>query len=598
MIGGLFRRGTTPAPDAPAAVPPPEAGFGADVRAETDALVARGMAHVEGKRYDLAAAAFDEVLTRDPGHLVALYQRANAALGKGDLAAARHACDAALEHHPGQADLEMLSGAIAAAAHDPAGALQAFERARAANPDLAGIDERIGEQLAFLGRGKEAIDAYDRAIARQPDNFALGGNRLFLLNHFALYDRARTFAEHRAWGERIEAAVASARREHHNDRSPERRLRIGFVSPDLRNHAIAYWLEGFLAGHDREGYPAHAFDVSPYAEDAVSKRLRGRFDHWYKCASMSDDELAGLVRGQRIDVLVDLAGHTGHNRLAVFARKPAPVQVSWFGYMQTTGLATIDWRLTDPQHDPPGSEPYYTEKLWRLPAVACFMPDPDSPEPGPPPFERNGFVTFASANNWAKVSEGAKDAWAAILRASPRARLAVVARGGDESRVQEAIRGEFSRRGVDATRIDIRPFMPLAQFLAFFRDVDVALDPFPYGGGTTTLHTLWMGVPIVALEGDTELARATPAALRGTGLAGFVAATVDEYVAIGAQLAGMPAPIGGIRASLRERIAATAARDYAGFARTVENAFRGMWRQFCAASRATPTSPFTSPRRG
>lgn len=591
MIRSLLGRKSPPASTAadaagvPSAPAPPVDDPGR--RAQVDALVGRGIEHLDGKRHDSAIAAFDEALALDPDHLVALYQRVNARFAKGELDAARVDCDAALDRLPGQPDLLMLSGAIAASAHDPAGALDAFERARTAKPGLAGIDERIGEQLAFLGRGAEAIAAYDRAIARQPDNVALGSNRLFLLNHFGVFDRQRTFEEHRAWGGRLERAVASSRRPHLNDRTPERRLRVGFVSPDLRNHAIAYWIEGYLAMHDRERFPAHAFDVSPYAEDAVSTRLRARFDHWYRCGAMSHDELAGLVRGQRIDVLVDLAGHTGHNRLAVFARKPAPVQVSWFGYMNTTGLATIDWRITDAQHDPPGSEAYYTEKLWRVPFLACFTPDPDSPDPGPPPHVSRGHVTFASANNWAKVSERAKDAWGAILREAPTARLVVIARGGDETRVRDAIRGEFAGRGVDASRIDVLPFMPLPDFLATFRGVDVALDPFPYGGGTTTLHTLWMGVPVIALDGESELARATPATLRGVGAGEFAAATVERYVELAVALARDPAPIAAVRMRLRDQVRGSVAMDYAGLARNVETAFRGMWRAYCAPGNAT-----------
>ncbi|HET9338450.1 MAG TPA: tetratricopeptide repeat protein [Casimicrobiaceae bacterium] len=547
------------------------------------AIVERGMAHLRAKRHEQARAAFDDALTLDPGHLVALYQRANTGLAANALDAARRDCDAALARHPGHPDLEMLSGAIAAAAHDPHAALDAFERARAGRPDLPGIDERIGEQLAFLGRGSEAIAAYDREIARQPDNFPLGSSRLFLLNHFGLLDRARAFEEHRRWGERLEHAVADRRRPHRNDRSPDRRLRVGYVSPDLRHHAIAFWIEGYLSAHDATRCEAHAFDVSPYAEDAVSRRLRGRFDHWYRCGAMSDDELADLVRGQRIDVLVDLAGHTAHHRLGTFARKPAPVQASWFGYMNTSGLTTIDWRLTDAQHDPPGSEAYYTEKLWRLPFLACFTPDPASPEPGPPPFERHAYATFASVNNWAKVSEDAKDAWAAILRDAPGTRLKVIARGGEEPRTRDDVRAAFARRGVDAARIDVSPFLPLADFLAFFRDVDVALDPFPYGGGTTTLHTLWMGVPVVALEGDSELARATPASLRGIGESGFVATTVDGYVALATALGRDPAPLAAARARLRDAVRTSVAMDYPGLARNVEAAFRGMWRAWCEA---------------
>lgn len=593
MIKGWLRR-TRGEPTPPAERPPGDAGAIRSGSAppvappSIDALVAIGMAQLGARKLDEAATTFDAILARDPAHLVALYQRANARYTSGDFATARRLVDDALRRLPGQPDLLMLAGAIAASSHDPVGALELLERARAANPALAGVDERIGEQLAFLGRGVEAIAAYDRAIASQPDNVALASNRLFLLNHFGLFDRERTFDEHRRWGEKLERAVASQRRPHRNDRSPGRPLRIGFVSADLRNHPIAYWIEGYVGAHDRRNYPIEAFDVSPYQEDAVSRRLRGQFDAWHRCGALEADELADLVRRQCIDVLVDLSGHTGHHRLATFARKPAPVQASWFGYMNTSGLTTIDWRLTDAQHDPPGSEAYYTEKLWRLPFLACFTPDPSSPEPGPAPFLRNGQVTFASANNWAKVSEGARDAWAAILREAPAARLKVIARGGEEARAIDAIRGEFARRGVEGSRIDVSPFLSMPAFLAFFRDVDVALDPFPYGGGTTTLHTLWMGVPVIALEGDSELARATPSTLRGVGAGEFVASTAARYVELAVALARDPAPLAAVRARLRDGVRTSAAMDYAGLARNVEAAFRGMWRAWCEER---PTSP-------
>jgi len=589
VIGRWFGRKSSP--DAPTTTASPGATVADSPARETiDAELLRGLDHLEAKRHDRAIAVFEDVLAADPAHLVANYQRVNALLEKGDVAAADAACDAALALLPDQPDLLMLSGAIAAAAHDPTGALERFERARAANPALGGVDERIGEQLAFLGRGAEAVAACDRAIARQPDNFALGSHRLFLLDRFGLFDRQRTFDEHRAWGERIERSVAAARRPHMNDRSPGRGLRVGFVAPDRRNHAVAPWLESYLVAHDREAYSAHAFDVSPCADDEVSKRLRGRFDRWYRCGAMSDDELAGLVRGQRIDVLVDLAGHDGHSRLAVFARKPAPVQASWFGHMNTTGLSTIDWRLTDARHDPPGSEACYTERLWRIPSPACFMPDPESPDPGPPPFERNGHVTFASANDWTKVSEATKDTWAAILRAVPDTRLRVIARGRD------AVLDAFAQRGVAGDRVDVLPFLPLASFLAFFRDADVALDPFPCGGGTTTLRTLWMGVPVVTLEGDAGHARATPAAMRGVDAADFVASTPSAYVEIASSIARRPDRLAQLRPQLRARLEASGAMDYPRFARDVEAALREMWRAYCAQPPAAPPPPLTSSR--
>lgn len=552
-----------------------------------DAWIERGRELVAQRRYDDAVALLDGVIARQPLNLVALYDRANAWYSAGRLDAAAGACERALDALPGQPDLLMLRGAVAASAHDPEGALRWFERARARRPDLPGLHARIGEQLAFLGRGRESIASYDRALALEPDNFALGSSRLFLLNHFGLLSRDALFDEHRAWGRRLEAAVAHRRVPHGNDRDPDRPLHVGFVSPDLRNHPIAFWLEGYLAGRRVHGHVLHAFDASPFAEDDVTQRLRGRFDHWHRCGRLDDDGIAELVRQSAIDVLVDLAGHTGHHRLGVFARKPAPVQVGWFGYMNTTGLSTIDWRLTDAAHDPPGSEAFYTERLWCLPFLACFAPHPSSPAPGGLPADRRGHVTFGSMNNWAKVSDATKDTWASLLGMRPGSKLRVLVRGAEEPTVASGVRDQFASRGIDPARIEVRPFLPLEAFLREFADIDIALDPFPYGGGTTTLHTLWMGVPIVALEGDSELGRATPATLRGVGLERLVATTPEAYASIAALASDDRDYLRTARSSLRDRIRASAAMDYDGLARNVDGAFASMWSGWCRDPGAT-----------
>jgi len=567
-FGRKDAEGMAPASSSRSSAPSPATG---------NEWIAEGRALVSQGRYDEAIAMLDGVVERQPLNLVALYDRANAAYTAGRFEDARAACERALERLPNQVDLLLLSGAIAASAHDPLRAIERFELARARRADLPGIDARIGEQLAFLGRGPESISAYDRAIANDPANFALGSSRLFLLNHFGLLDRERLAAEHRAWGQRLEASVAGRRRPHDNDRSPDRMLRVGIVSPDLRDHPVAFWLEGYLRAHDASRFELHAFDVSPYREDEVTRRLRQGFDAWHRVGALDDDAVAEAIRAERIDILVDLAGHTGHHRLAVFARKPAPVQASWFGYMNTSGLATIDWRITDAQHAPAGADVYFSERLWRIASIACFVPYSPSPEPGPLPAASRGYVTFASANNWAKVSELAKDAWARVLVAAPTARLQVIARGANDPDVAARVRESFSVRGVDTQRVDVLPFLPLPQFLASFREVDVALDPFPYGGGTTTLHSLWMGVPIVSLEGETELARATAQTMRGVGHPEFAARDLGEYERIAKALARHPASLEEVRAGLRERLRASAAMDYAGFARDIEAAFRGMW---------------------
>jgi predicted O-linked N-acetylglucosamine transferase (SPINDLY family) len=293
---------------------------------------------------------------------------------------------------------------------------------------------------------------------------------------------------------------------------------------------FAFFIEGYMSEHDRNAYPIHCIDVSPYPEDAVTARLRTLADQWHRVGELDEDALAEYIRLQSIDVLVDLSGHTGHHRLLTFAQRPAPVQVSWFGYMNTTGLTAIDYRLTDAAHDPPGeTNRFYTEELFHIPSLACFTPDAGSPDVGPPPFLRNGYMTFASANQWTKVTAETRSLWAEILIDAARPKLIIVARGAENAQFRQDIIDEFVRFGVDAQQLDVRPLMPLGSFLAFLNEVDVALDPFPYGGGSTSLNCIWMGVPIVSLEGDSELGRATPSMLRAFGLQDLVAHSRADY---------------------------------------------------------------------
>jgi predicted O-linked N-acetylglucosamine transferase (SPINDLY family) len=410
----------------------------------------------------------------------------------------------------------------------------------------------------------------------------LQSDRLFVLNYFGLMDRAQLFDEHRRWGASHEAALRSDWRPHAQSRDPERRLRVGYVSPDLRSHAVAFFIEGVLMNHDRSRFETHAFDVSPFPEDDTTRRLRLHCDVWHRVGERSDAELAEFIRVLRIDILVDLAGHTAHNRLLVFARRPAPIQVGWFGYMNTTGLTAIDYRLTDGGLDPPGaSDHFYTEKLFRLPSAACFQPDPTSPEVAELPAERTGYVTLASVNQWTKVTEATKDLWAQILAGAPTARFIVIARGGSDADVREAIVSEFVARGVAAHRIDVMDFLPLRAFLRFLNNVDIALDPFPYGGGTTTLHCAWMGVPIVTLESDSELGRSTPGILRVLELSELVADDTNRYLCIALELVTDVPRLARIRRELRPKFRQSALTDALPLTRSVEQAFRTMWQEYC-----------------
>ena len=534
------------------------------------------------KRYSDARALYERLLDAAPDNLYLLYQLAGSLEGIGDLDGAARICDRGLALSPDQPALLHRCGGIAYKRSQFVLALEKFERLKSLHPEFPLVDAMIADQLASLGRGAEAIIAFDRALAAAPNTPRLQSDRLFVLNYFGLLSRKELFEEHRRWGAAHEARLRMFWRPHAQSRDPERKLRVGYVSPDLRRHAVAFFIEGVLRHHDRSRYEIHGIDVSPYAEDEVTKRLAGYCDGFHRMGEATDDEIAEFIRARQIDILVDLAGHTAHNRLLVFARRPAPIQVGWFGYMNTTGLASIDYRLTDASLDPPGvSEEFYSERLFRLPAAACFHPDSDSPEVAALPADLAGRVTMGSLNQWTKVTEATKDAWAGILLEAPAARLIVVARGGGDPGVRSRIENDFRRRGVPDHQLEVVNFLPLAQFLAMLNTVDFALDPFPYGGGTTTLHAAWMGVPSVTLETDSELGRSTASILRGLGIGELVAHDVDEYRAIAIQLVQDFPRLRAYRRELRPRFSQSPLVDGLPLTREVEGAFRTMWREYC-----------------
>lgn len=553
------------------------------------ALVSEGIRLYSAGKYDDATEVFERVLVHDHKNLVALYQIANADCANARYAEGKRACQRALGLLPDQPDLLVLMATMDAFANDHQASLATLERARQIKPGLPRIDCRIAEVLCTLGRGAEAIAAYDQAIAIEPDALDIRSFRLFFLNYFGLLDRAALFEEHRKWGAMADERFASLLQPFKNALSVEKPLRIGVLSGDMRHHAIAYFIEGYFREHDRALYPIHVFDTFPFPEDEVTGSLREMVDGWHRIAGLADAPLCELIRSQGIDVLVDLSGHTLHNRLLAFARRPAPVQVGWFGYMNTTGLTSIDYRLTDRGHDPEAdAHDYYTEQLYYLPSLACFSPPADSPDVSPAPFLTRGTVTFLSANQWTKVTESVKDLWAEILRDGSRPRLRIFATSAASEQFRHNVIKEFARRGVNSDQIEVLPRMKMPEFQASYSEVDVALDPFPYGGGTTTLHTIWMGVPIIAMQGDTELGRATPGMLRSFGLSDFVAVTHAEYRDKAIALARAPSSLVEIRANLRQRMADSAAHDAKGLTRSVENAFRTMWHTYCANASNSP----------
>lgn len=446
--------------------------------------------------------------------------------------------------------------------------------------------------LSDEGRLAEASAAYRRALEVAPDHALTASNMLFSLHLDPSVTAEQIFAEHVAFGRRfgVRAALEPARFAPARSRDPERRLRVGYVSPDLRAHPVAYFLEPVLRAHSA------AFELFCYSDaltpDAKTRELTALVPHFVDCSGWTDEALAERIAADQIDILVDLAGHTARNRMLTFARKPAPLQVSWIGYFDTTGLEAIDCRIADAHSVPPGAERWFVERVERLPRSSNCFAHPPAPEPAPPPCLERGHVTFGCFNNPAKLTRQGITVFGRILRQIEGSRILLEYGAFDDPVLRERYRGWFREEGIDDARVEIEGHAPLRAFLTSFSRIDIALDPFPYSGETTALHTLWMGVPLVALEGATLVQRLASRVLHVAGLSEWVARSADEYVAIACELARDPAQLARRRASQRAQLAASPLCDHAGVTRELEELYRRLWREWCAsclgAERAEP----------
>ena len=447
------------------------------------------------------------------------------------------------------------------------------------DPRHAAMKHTLATVMFEQGRVEAAIATLRESLALQPANAAAHSELLRILSYSDAQDPAEVFREHRAWAERHARPLEDAAPAHRNDADPVRRLRVGFVSPYIHKHAVTFFLESVIAEHD----PAH-LELFLYADvarpDDYSARLRQYGANWRSTVDLDHAQLAQLIRDDAIDILVDLSGHTANNRLLAFARRPAPIQVNWLGFPSTTGMASMDYRITDAYCDPPGmTEHLNSEKLVRLPGIYMAWRPPDgTPAVGPLPALANGYVTFGTFHSAFKISPTIAALWARILERVPRARLRVLAISGVAA--ERHARELFS--ATDPRRIDFLPRLAFDDYLAAFQPVDIALDTFPYHGATTTCFALWMGLPVVVLEGATHASRADVSMLNNVGLPQLVAKTGDAYVDIAARLTHDLPRLAQLRADLRNIMARSPAADGRSCARNLERAFREMWVTWCA----------------
>ena len=471
----------------------------------------------------------------------------------------------------------------------PAEAEAAYRRAIELKPDYAEAHINLGNALKDQGRLAEAEAMYRRAIDLKPDFAKAHSALLLLLNYRPATDPSALYRAHREWRDRYARHLERPARPYDNTRDPERRLRVGYVSPDFRTHSVSFFFEPLLAAHDRAAVELFCYAEVKHPDDTTS-RLKTLADYWRSTLGLTDDGVGDLGRADGMDVLVDLAGHTGDNRLLVFARKPAPVQVTWLGYPSTTGLSTIDCRLTDAIADPEeGSGACHSETLVRLPGgFLCYKAPEVAPEVSPLPARTTGFVTFGSFNNSSKVTPEVVAVWARIMRRIPGSHLLLKSRQFADATTRQRYVKLFVGYGIDAPRIRLLPNAPsLEKHLGTYSRVDIALDTFPYNGTTTTCEALWMGVPVITLRGDRHAGRVGASLLARVGLAELIAENEEAYVETAVSLAGDRGRLEALRTGLRARMSASPLCDPAGFARQVEAAYREMWKQWCRKAEAT-----------
>ncbi len=452
-----------------------------------------------------------------------------------------------------------------------------YVRALKLSPGLAEACTRLGTLQRHLSDHTEAIATLRRAVSLAPDSASTWTNLLLALNYADGLSPGEIFAAHREFGRRF--TPAGIRASHTNAPDPGRRLRVGYVSADFRAHPVAQFMEPVLEHHDRASVEIFCY-YALNRGDAVTERLKQHADTWREVFALSDEALAEQIRADGIDILVDLSGHTGHNRLPAFARKPAPVQATWLGYLNTTGLEAMDWRITDRHAGPPSLEAYHSEHLYRLAdSQWCYRPPSDAPSVTAPPSARTGRVTFAAFTNPSKITRELVGLWSRLLESLPQAGLLVVGQGLPS--IADEFRARFARHGIAAERIALDGFLSFPEYLALHGKVDVMLDTFPYSGGTTSCHALWMGVPLVTLAGETSTSLGGASLLNTVRLPELVAESAERYLEIARGLADDQSRLGELRAGLRERMRASPLTDVARFTRNLEEAYRAMWKSWC-----------------
>jgi protein O-GlcNAc transferase len=558
---------------------------------QDDALYILGTIERATGNPDQAIERFASTLALKPDFSLCRLELCRLLFERGRADEAKQVVQAGIAIEPTSADLHFYLGNLHHEARELDAAVESFQKALTLQPDYVEVHNNLGNTYLAQGELEASLKAYQKVISLDPNYQNAHSTMLFPLNYHPDLGANEIFAAYRAYDAHIGLPLRATWRAHDNDRNVTRRLRVGYVSPDFYEHAVRFFLEPLLANHDKA-----AVEIFAYAEldkeDSTTTIYRRYADHWTSTMDLSDDALAERIRFDRIDILVDLAGHTAKNRLGVFARKPAPVSLSWLGYGYTTGLGAVDYFLTDGASAPHGSESLFAEKPWRLrtPAYA-YRPAARMGSVSELPAQTRGFVTFGTLTRAVRINHRSIRVWSEILERVAGARLVVNSTSFREPAMQDRLVEKFAAQGVQSDRLEIGFQTPPWDVL---RGIDIGLDCFPHNSGTTLFESLYMGLPYVTLAGRPSVGRLGSSILVGVGHPEWIANSEDEYVDKCVALASDVPALAALRAGLRAQLRASALLDEVGFARRVEAAYREMFARWAASRTAEqPAAPPT-----
>ncbi len=460
-------------------------------------------------------------------------------------------------------------------------AVDALKQALHYRHDDAETHANLGRVLLLQGKTKQSLACYQHTVELQPDLSSAHSLLLYSMNYSLEFSQDEIFKAHTKWAKNHEP-VSEQLTTHANTAEPERRLRIGYVSPDFRGHSVAFFLEPILANHAHNTFEIFCYSDT-FKTDQTTKRMQALSNHWRHCCSLADTDVAQMIIDDQIDILIDLAGHTDNNRLTMFASQPAPIQASYLGYPNTTGLQSIQYLITDQHCDPaPEMDAFYSEQLCRMPnAFFCYQPPANSPAISPAPAIKNGYITFASFNNLAKIGEEVVKLWSDVLKAVPSSRLRIQCLSLNDPPTRTRFEHLFASQEIDTKRIDFSAAKDFDTYLSDHADVDIVLDTFPWNGHTVSCHALWMGVPVITLAGNRHSSRMGLSILTNLDLNDCIANSKPEFIAAAAALCQDSEKLARLRQQLRPRIQASYLCNGQEFTQQLEQQYRSMWHHWC-----------------